>query len=358
MRDRYLVGCYHRMAHPVTQMFPEMEGYTAAVPSKRDLQALMKTLQTELVNVAVESEVGLVRVVSREALKAIRLMATKIEGMVVAVVPVSSQQHGADSAQRGADGGAIAGRSSSSLAASATLQLHGDVHNTNTQLVVLLGSLKEALEKLPQAVVKAAIEAPGSALGANAAGAGTSDDSHLALLQLPGSSSSGAVAVDAVVSAAVVVLAELKALVASACAILEELTARQLVSPLVEALATHLKTLVFALPKEGLIQGGGGSGNADVECSRAVLVVVKQLPELVKAHLGSLPPSPLVTAATEELCIRVMHAYISAAALVRPVTEASRMRAAKDLSALEVMVGLVAPGVSVREACPVVQEFK
>lgn len=327
MRDRFLVGCYTRMVHPVTQMFPEMEGYTAAVPSKRDLQALTKALQTELATAAAESEVGLLRAVSREALKAVQLMVTKIEGMIV--------------------------NNSDALRQALVLNVQGQFpKNTsqdhNSQLMVLLGNLKEALEKMPQTVLKAAQESPGSALSSAALLIGGAED--LLQSELPGPSSEAATEA---------VLSELKALAASATVIVEELAARELISPLVEVLASHAKSLLFSLPKEGVAQApSSGNKNGEVECSRAAQAVVKQLPELTKTHLGSLPKSALVTAATEELCIRVMHAYISTAALVRPVTEASRMRAAKDMAALEVMVGAIAPGVNVRETCPVVQEYK
>jgi hypothetical protein len=42
LKDRYLASTLARMTSPVLQMFPEMEGYTSAVPSKRDMQALIK----------------------------------------------------------------------------------------------------------------------------------------------------------------------------------------------------------------------------------------------------------------------------------------------------------------------------
>lgn len=323
MRDRYLVGCFNRMVHPIMQMFPEMEGYTAAVPSKRDLQALTKAMQTELVNVAVDSEVGLLRSVNREALKAVQLMITKIEGMIM---------NNAETIKIVSAGGANQGSFTKT-----TSQEH------NSQLVVLLGDLKASLEKMPLVVLKSAQEAPGSFLAVS--------------LMIGGEDlQSDVMNTDSVVNA---VLGELHVLSKSAIVAIEELTARQLLSPMVEVLTAHVKSLLFSLPKEGVVSAPSSSNkSAEFECSRAVQGIVKQVPELIKVYLGSLPKSPLVVAATEELCIRIMHSYISTASLLRPVTDASRMRTAKDMSVLEVMVNSLAPGVNVKESCPVVQEFK
>jgi hypothetical protein len=52
-----------------------------------------------------------------------------------------------------------------------------------------------------------------------------------------------------------------------------------------------------------------------------------------------------------------MHAYVTVAALVRPVTEASRLRTAKDLAALEMMLASVA-GSGVTANCPVLSEYR
>lgn len=324
MRDRYLVGCFNRMVHPITQMFPEMEGYTAAVPSKRDLLALTKALHTELVSAAIESEVGLVRAVCREAHKAVQLMVTKVEGMIL----------NSPEAQRISPLNNFAKTSS---------QEH------NALLVSLLAQLKEALDKMPLQVLKAAQEAPGSSLGVAFMAAG--EDA--------GMEGTGVASAEATLAG---VLAELNGLAAASSATVEELTSRQLLAPLVSALSAHVKTVLFGLPKEGVAQAQtqapSSSASAEVECSRAVQTAVKQLPELIKAHLAGLPKSPLVVEATEELCLRVMHAYVSAASLVRPVTEASRLRTAKDMAALEVVVSTCAPGVNLKEACPVLQEFK
>ena len=54
MKERYLASCLAKITSPINQMFPELEGYTAAVPSKRDVQELLKAINTELVAAAAD----------------------------------------------------------------------------------------------------------------------------------------------------------------------------------------------------------------------------------------------------------------------------------------------------------------
>jgi hypothetical protein len=54
MRDRYLTVSLNKMNEPVLQMFSESEGYSAAIPSRRDLQTLVKVIQDELASVVIE----------------------------------------------------------------------------------------------------------------------------------------------------------------------------------------------------------------------------------------------------------------------------------------------------------------
>jgi hypothetical protein len=157
-----------------------------------------------------------------------------------------------------------------------------------------------------------------------------------------------------------------------------------------------------------------------VDCSQAVQLLTKNLPIIIKTHLSSLPSSKGLDMALEEACLRVMHAYVTIAgdddedddaddkediiyawlpfallhyhhyllhyhhhrvilinffniiifniiiftiliiftsALIRPVTESSRLRTAKDLSAIEMMIeGIVK--LSDPFHCCVVLEFK
>jgi hypothetical protein len=71
LRDKYLLAVLSRMSAPILQMFPELEGYTAAVPSKRDLQALVRAVQGEMVTALLEADAALVVLVCREFYKVI-----------------------------------------------------------------------------------------------------------------------------------------------------------------------------------------------------------------------------------------------------------------------------------------------
>ena len=64
-------------------MFPEMAGYEGAVPSKRDLQALFKAIQSELVSASVEGDWTLLKTTCKEMQKSIHLVVTKVEGMTM-----------------------------------------------------------------------------------------------------------------------------------------------------------------------------------------------------------------------------------------------------------------------------------
>jgi hypothetical protein len=50
--------------------------FTAAIPSKRDLQTLIKAIQAELVAVTIEGDIGLIALVSKEALKSLQLISS------------------------------------------------------------------------------------------------------------------------------------------------------------------------------------------------------------------------------------------------------------------------------------------
>ena len=130
IKDRFLLLSLARMTAPIMQMFPEVEGYTAAIPSKRDLQTLTKALQVELVTAVLESDIGLVAASCKEFTKATQLMLSKIEGMVInspETRKISSQNSFSRTSQ----------------------QEH------NGQLFVLLMQFKDALEKIPAQVVPA-----------------------------------------------------------------------------------------------------------------------------------------------------------------------------------------------------------
>jgi hypothetical protein len=266
-------------------MFPELEGYTAAVPSKRDLQSFIKVVQTELTEAAVESDVGLVRFVCREIAKAIQLLMTKIEGMIQNVPETKKIE-----AQKG-------------FARNAP-QEH------NAQLIALIVQLREAVEKMPQQIAKLLDDSGASV-----------DEKRVQAVR------------DAITY-------QLSASIER----IDDLATRQLLVPLVDAISDYIKSVMITMHKEGsTISPAVTNPNYSVDtsnqdCSKAVQTILKQFPEILRIHLQSLSAHHAVSWAVEELCKRVLVVFISCAVTVRPVTEISRLRAAADITALDLMV--------------------
>jgi hypothetical protein len=319
MRDRYLLAAQHRMVLPVQQMFPDVAGYENAVPSKRDLQALFKALQAELVSAAVEGDLTLLKSTCKEMQKAVHLLVTKVEAMTMT---------GLDSKKMASQNGFA--------------RTHQQEHNC--QLIVLLYQLKESLEKLPAQVVKEAMDTPGSSLAAAVAATAAANAAEPARHNNPSPHEQ--------------IFEDLTESVNQAVSYVEDLSTRQLLYPLVDSMMTYVRGVLVGLLKEGVtttVSAGQVAGD-DVECSRSALLVIQHVPEILKAHLLSLPKSPGVVAATEEFCLRIMSTYISVASLLRPVSELSRLRTAKDMAAIE---AVVMPYCSAETfACPVAKEFK
>ena len=121
-------------------------------------------------------------------------------------------------------------------------------------------------------------------------------------------------------------------------------------------------------------------------CSDAIASLLRELPSLLETYVTSLPfgetfsqtlsastPAgklarvqfPPTTVAIEQVFLHLMSAYISAAALVRPIDEAWRLRTARDLSALEHAMAryggddiLSSLNMGKPDECPVYQEFR
>ena len=95
---------------------------------------------------------------------------------------------------------------------------------------------------------------------------------------------------------------------------------RQLLSPLLEAITTHLKSVLLPLLKEGASTNRTGihaESSSGVDCSSQVQILVKLIPEILRIHLISMANCPPLASAVEELGLRVLHLYITVAALVR-----------------------------------------
>jgi hypothetical protein len=284
------------------QMFPELEGYVAAVPSKRDLQSFIKIVLAELVDAGVESNVDLMRYVCKELNKAVQLLATKIEGMIQNVPDIKKIDVGKNFARNGA-------------------QEH------NAQLVTLIAQMREALEKLP-AQVRKALEDSGGVSGADASN---------------------------VVAAVEKIITSFNT---ASLQRLDDLASRQLLNPIIDCIAEHARSLLIPMLREAAVSSGPGGSVAmspgvgalemgSSDCSKAVQGVLKQIPEIVRVHLQSFPSMPCVAWALEELSRRLLFSFMSVVVLVRPVTELSRLRAAADMTALEVMTSTLRSSVTV-----------
>lgn len=307
MRDKYLITALGRMSAPIAQMFPELEGYTAAVPSKRDLLALTKAIQAEFATALIESDVGLVQLVSREFLKTIKLMLSKIEGMVL---------HTSDSRALSA--------------ANNFARTHAQVHNAS--LLVLLVQLKEALQKIPGQVQTAGVEAASSVLLSSAPAASTGGSQGG--VPAGGSQSSSASAVQ------LQDVRDIERAVGLSVLWIEDLAQRQILEPIVAAISGHVTSALVLMQKEGVVGALPGAAaaspapgpgtpaagavaasgytgkapasvqqEASLECSAAVQSLLKHLPVMLKTHLFSLPKCDAVSRATEEVYVRILFNY-------------------------------------------------
>lgn len=77
----YLSESLQRLCKPVEQMFPRLDGYQAAMPSKHDLQAFCKVAQAEMVGGLAEGGTALLPPLAHGAGEAVRLFCGKVEGM-------------------------------------------------------------------------------------------------------------------------------------------------------------------------------------------------------------------------------------------------------------------------------------
>jgi hypothetical protein len=275
---------------------------TAAVPSKRDLLALTKAIHAEFSTALIESDVGLVQLVSREFLKTVKLMLSKIEGMVL---------HTSESR-------ALA-------AANNFARTHAQVHNSS--LLVLLVQLKEALQKIPGQVQTAGADAASSVLMSSSSSIGGGGSSQ---------TGGGAPGSSALSSASTTLLQQdvkdIERAVGLAVHWIEDLAQRQILEPIVSVISGFVTSALVLMQKEGVVgalpgasapspatgpgtpAAGGYTGKApasaqqeaSLECSAAVQSLLKHLPVILKTHLFSLPKCDAVARATEEVYVSAL----------------------------------------------------
>eukprot|EP01038_Epipyxis_sp_PR26KG_P011157 gene11157-14969_t len=337
LRDRYLINVLNRMTGPIMQMFPEMEGYTAAIPSKRDLQALIKSIQNELVTCVIESDSSLVTIVSKEFLKTNKLMLTKIEGMIIN----SSETR----------------KISSTNNFSRTNQ-----QEHNGQLLSLLIQYRDALQKIPASVMKSVIESNTStSLLTNNNSNNNNNNGMNNLNSLKQDNNINDINNNNIFN-------NLQKFANIAAEVVDELAKRQILDSIIALLSGYIRSILMNIYKEGVVNmpsknnvntstsSSSGIDESSLECSNSVQIIIKQVPLMIKSYLQGLPKSNAVDWAIEEVCLRIIHSYVTISSLIRPINEQIRLRTAKDMAALEVMISSI---ISISQpSCPVMQEFR
>lgn len=240
----------------------------------------------------------------------------------------------------------------------------------NGQLFLLLHQLKESLEKLPSQLIKQYEDL--SYANPHLSTSTIANDEF----KTPGKefTSSRTTTQKNSSGKQMVISNELEESISLLMNQIDDLSQRQIVETFVTLVATYCHTHFYNLYKEGIIhpnsKNSGAnsfsflslntntSSNEELELSsNTVQLLIKQYPMLIKTYLLVLPKGPLIDKAIEELSIRILQGYISIAALVRPVNEATRMRSLKDLTALENMLTSYCNLTQIAD-CPVMSEFQ
>ena len=341
MRDRYLLSSLQRMTHPIHLMFPELEGYTAAIPSKRDMMEFTKAIIAELTVAAVDSDglggapIGLLHAVCREAQKAIHLMLSKIEGMVMHI-PL-------DGANPLDIENLVGLRAEKDKKPNRELFNRSSQQENNVQLWNLLVQVREVFLKLPELVSTAFAGSDNAAVTASIAqcvGISNSiegDNHH----------------VEEIINTAIS-----QQIVEYYFRHMNVLAVSLILNPILDSCTLFCKFLLCGVPQDKSMSPAISAAIAlhayeEVDeavltgCSAGVRQVYTILPTLLRTHLQCLHQAVLGTAKSDpqnfvqnalvEICLRILSAYVSAAALIRPVTEAARMRMARDMTALETL---------------------
>lgn len=152
----------------------------------------------------------------------------------------------------------------------------------------------------------------------------------------------------------------------------------QILIDIINVLSSYSMNILMGIHREGIVSttsnfptiyannstgnnNATSTANGQQESSLAVQTLTKQLPNILKAHLFSLPKSPLIEQAAEEFAIKLLIIYVTIAALLRPVNENTRLRTAQDMSHLEMTIAGFCSQWSVTmnsSQCPILREYK
>ena len=230
-------------------------------------------------------------------------MVSKVEGMV---------QHKPDSIRIVAPVGSTPGHSGVGGGVMRTsLQEH------NAQLLGLLAQLRDALERTPSYVLaKISNDSIDSGLGADKEKDKDKDRDHEKEKEKEKEKE------DEVENTSLSLLTKA---MNNAIVFIDSVITKQLLAPLLSAITAHLKTILLPLVKEAVSSVPArththvqhGEGPIGVDCSRPVQALLTILPDIMKIHVLSLHSCPPVTCAIEELGLRILHLYVTVAALIR-----------------------------------------
>jgi hypothetical protein len=135
---------------------------------------------------------------------------------------------------------------------------------------------------------------------------------------------------------------------------IDDLALNHLLSPLLQALTQYVRLNFAFLLREGLPTTAAGAHQVD--CSKTMQMMSKLIPDMCRVYLLHLPRFYAVTISLEEFRRRVWMCYASVAVLIRPVTEALRLRTLADISTLEQTLSIL--NIDAPVNCPVSDEIE
>mmetsp|Transcript_1585 Transcript_1585/g.2025 ORF Transcript_1585/g.2025 Transcript_1585/m.2025 type:complete len:598 (-) Transcript_1585:208-2001(-) len=286
LRDRFLAESLAKLTNPVEQMFPEMEGFGSAVPSRHDLAFIVRACHTELQRAAPEiggGEATLAPALAKGISKAVTLIAHKVEAMAY-TDPTSFTITAA------------------SLAKEPTSErLH------HIQLLNLLSRLRQDIRNLP---LPSPLQEPYSQDAADA----------LAPEQVQG------------------ILTEVEATFQTALTALDNVALDVLIEPYFAGVSKHLESLLSEVHKEHFGETAGVNPGAS-ECSSYMANFQDSLQTFLRVHAGQFPDATFTRMGVARLCQRLVFSLVSHLALVRPLGEQGRLALARDLAFFEGALG-------------------
>jgi hypothetical protein len=353
LRDLYMEGVYTRLRAPIHQMFPEMAGYNAAVPSKRDLNIYFQAIVAEYSAVLQESQVFISPSVVSDAatggftrrgfgastaaasggiisdapvrvndettllynlnivvLKSIYYYCSKVQHLVVYNQVSTAGVHAAAAAT--SKGGVAGGKSSgpvdiykvqpqvqSTSAGPNTVvgfQKHASVEHNSLLIKLLLQTITN-LEALYETVGRATASTGGSSVSTNNSTGFTK----------------------ALTNSQPIIRHGIERFVR----VVKDFAVAELIEPLINSVSYYIRNVILMpLLSQYDKPVGSGGANVDDSTSPAIDVLTKQLPELLSTYIcnGNIDPcSTSVTqiVAVREIVLRTVSAFITIAALSR-----------------------------------------